>query len=135
MSQRSDEFRKEVNKLWAHAIDQLEELRDGVLRTNDRVETEIQRLREERDKLLRRLGEQTFKLANRQTIPLPSVVRRTVKQLNDVLESLTSVELGRKKKPKKKTSGKKTSASSKKTTKAKARRKKTTGASAPSVDE
>ncbi|MEM6731859.1 MAG: hypothetical protein AAF658_09895 [Myxococcota bacterium] len=131
MANVTEEFRKEVNKLWSSTIDQLEEIKDTVLRTNDRVEAEIQRLRLERDKLLRRLGEQTLKLANQQTVPLPSTVKRTIEQLNEVLETLTSAEKGRKKRKtkkkaaKKKTTKKKTTAK-KKATKKKATKKKTT---------
>ena len=128
MAKVKDEFRKEVNKIWSQAIEQLEEIKDTVLRTNDRVETEIQRLRLERDKLIRRLGEQTLKLANQKTVPLPAVVKRTVEQLNDVLENLTSAEKGRKKKTKKKkvTKKKKKKATAKKTATKKTTRKKTT---------
>lgn len=131
MSNVTEDFRKEVNKLWNQAIEQLEELKDSVLHTSDRVEAEVQRLRLERDKLLRRLGEQTLKLANQQTVPLPQAVKRTIEQLNDVLESLTSAEKGRKKtkKKKKKVSKKKKVAKktgTKKTTKKKTTKKKTT---------
>lgn len=130
MANMTDEFRKEVNKLWSQAIDQLEEIKETVLRTNDRVEAEVQRLRIERDKLLRRLGEQTLKLANQQTVPLPTVLKRTVEQLNDVIESLTDAQSGRKKrgtKKKKKATSKK-KVTRKKTTKKKVTKKKTTKA-------
>lgn len=127
MANVTDDFRKEVNKLWSHAIDQLEEIKETVLRTNGRVEAEVHRLKIERDKLLRRLGEQTLKLANQKTVPLPSVVKRTVQQLNEVLESLTSAENGRKKtKTSKKSTTRKKVASKKKSTSSKARTTKKT---------
>lgn len=130
MANMTDEFRKEVNKLWSQAIDQLEEIKETVLRTNDRVEAEVQRLRLERDKLLRRLGEQTLKLANQQTVPLPAVLKRTVEQLNDVIESLTDAQSGRKKRgtKKKKKAASKKKVTRKKTTKKKVTKKKTTKA-------
>ncbi len=126
MSNVTEEFRKEVNKLWTQAIEQLEDIKDTVLHTSDRVEAEVQRLRLERDKLLRKLGEQTLKLANQQTVPMPSAVKRTIEQLNEVLESLTSAEKGRKKKSRKKVTKKKKKVAKKKTSASKTGKKKPT---------
>lgn len=98
MNSSTDEFRKHVNELWSQTVDQLETLKDTVLRsTNDRVETEVQRLRMERDKLLQNLGEQTLKLINQEKVPVPAVVKKTVDRLNSVLDSLMSVEAQRSK--------------------------------------
>ena len=46
------------------------------------------RLRSERDKLLKILGEQTYRLANQGKLPLPSIVKHTVERLNRVLAGM-----------------------------------------------
>jgi hypothetical protein len=88
----SDEFRRQVNELWKQAVDQLEEVKDTLTRSRGRIEADMLRLRRERDRLLRRLGEQTFRLANQGKLPMPSLVKRTVERLNEVIEGLVVEE-------------------------------------------
>src|SRR5689334_3476100 len=82
-------LKKQVNQLWKQAVDQLEEVK--VVLT-DRFEGDLVRLREERDKLLRQLGEQTYKLANQGTLPVPAIIKRTVDRLNEVIDSIVSAQ-------------------------------------------
>lgn len=120
---RQDDFREQINEVWKHAINQLEDVKEVVLRSSDRVEAELGRLRLERDKLLKTLGEQTYKLANRGKLPMPKIVKQNVDRLNEVIDNM--VKKGRKKKAKtkkvtkkkvsKKTPKKKTKATKKKT--------------------
>ena len=135
MAERST-FRVQVNDLWKQAVDQLEEVRDVLSRSRDklegRLEEDLLRLRGERDRLLKVLGEQTYKLANQGKVPLPTVVKNTVDRLNEVIESLVATQRRKSGKSsaaptatgaaKKKTAAK----ASKKTTKKKAAKKKTT---------
>jgi hypothetical protein len=114
---KRDDFRKQINEVWKQAIGQLEDVKDAVLKSgNNRVEAEVERLRLERDKLLRKLGEQTYKLANQGKLPMPGLVKQTVDRLNDVIDKM--VKKGRKKKTKKKTKRK----TKKKATKKKAKK-------------
>jgi hypothetical protein len=112
MTTRRDEFRRQINDVWKHAIGQLEDVKEAVLRStdrledvkevvargSDRVENELGRLRQERDKLLKKLGEQTYKLANQGSLPVPSLVKQTVDRLNEVIDKM--VEKGAKESPK-----------------------------------
>jgi gamma-glutamylcysteine synthetase len=126
MAKRSDEFRKQVNDLWKQAIDQLEEVKEVVLRAQDRFETDLHKLRLERDKLLRKLGEQTYKLANQGHFPVPDVVKQTVDRLNEVIDAMVKKQQGKKAKK----SAKKKAAKKKATKKKKAAKKKTAGRTA-----
>lgn len=115
MSATADDLRKQFNDLWKQAIDQLEDVKEAIVRSTDRFEVDLQRLRIERDRLLKTLGEQTYKLANQGKVPLPRVVKRTVDRLNDVIDRMVVGQA--KKKTKKK-------AANKTTKKAKATKKK-----------
>lgn len=92
MATTSDDFRRQVNELWKQALDQLEEVKDAIVRSTGRFEVEAQRLRQERDRLLRRLGEQTHKLAQEGKLPMPAFVKSTVDRLNEVLDHLVAKE-------------------------------------------
>jgi hypothetical protein len=85
------ELRKQVNQLWKQAVDQLEEVR-GVLQ--GRLAEDLVRLRGERDRLLKVLGEQTFKLTNQGKMPVPAILKRTVERLNNVIDGLVNAQRG-----------------------------------------
>lgn len=124
MARRSDDFRKQVNEIWKHAIDQLEDVKNAVMRAQDRIEADLHKLRLERDNLLKKLGEQTYKLANQGKVPMPSVVKQTVDRLNEVIDSMVKKQRRRNKKKKKKKVKKKTK---RKTAREKTTTKKKTG--------
>ena len=124
MARRSDDFRKQVNEIWKQAIDQLEDVKDAVMRAQDRIETDIHKLRIERDNLLKKLGEQTYKLANQGKVPMPGVVKQTVDRLNEVIDTMVKKQRRKKAKKKKKSTKKK---AKKKTTPKKTTKKKKTG--------
>jgi len=84
-----DDIRRQVNGLWKEALGQLEEAK-GVL--TGRIEGDLVKLRGERDRLLKRLGEQTYKLANDGKLPVPAVVRKTVDRLNEVIDGLVETQ-------------------------------------------
>jgi len=116
MSNRTDDFRKQINDLWKQAVAQLDEVKDVL---NDRIEADSLRLRKERDRLLQSLGEQTYKLAHQDKLPLPASVKKTVDRLTEVIDGLVAKKGGAKKKAAKKKATKKKTAK-KKTTKKKA---------------
>ncbi|MBI3179180.1 MAG: hypothetical protein HYZ27_05935 [Deltaproteobacteria bacterium] len=102
---RSEEFRKHVNDLWKQAVKQLEEAKEVLLRQRGRIEADLQRLRLERDKLLKKLGEQTYKFVNNGRVRVPEIIKRTVDRLNEVINRMVKKPAGkakggaRKKKP------------------------------------
>ena len=89
MDLNSDELRRQANELWKQAIDQLEEVKKLVLKQTGRLESDLNKLLIERDKLLRQLGEQTHKLANQGSIHVPKFVKETVDELNKVIDRIT----------------------------------------------
>src|SRR5687767_10671323 len=105
---RSDDLKKQVNELWKQAIDQLEEVKEVIARSTTRFEADLQRLRLERDKLLKLLGEQTYRLANQGKFPVPVIVKNTVDRLNEVIDAIVSAH-GKRPAKKKKTGTKKVS--------------------------
>ena len=89
---RADQVRNQLNEWWNQAIGELEEVKDALARSRDRWDEYPLRLRKERDRLLKMLGEQTYKLANQGKLPVPEVIKKTVERLNDVIESLVEQE-------------------------------------------
>ena len=93
MKEKTKEFRKQFNELWKQTIAQLDDIKDVVLRSADKLEKfdlEMERLRLERDKLLKSLGEQTLRwLEQSKDLRIPPMVRRTLNRLNEVAEGLT----------------------------------------------
>src|SRR5689334_14313824 len=87
---RSDDIRKQVNELWQEALKQLEEVKDVIVRSTDRLEADLQRLRSERDRLLKRLGEQTHKLASEGRLPMPAFLKVTIDRLNEVIDKIVA---------------------------------------------
>jgi hypothetical protein len=106
MSTASAEFRKQINEVWKQAIDQLETVKKVVLQSTDRFEADLERLRLERDKLLKRLGEQTYRLVNEGRLPIPSWVKETVDSLNVVVQNMVRKSRSHGSKRKKKVSRK-----------------------------
>ena len=88
MASPREDIKKYANDLWQQAIDQIEEAKVFLVRSRDKFEEDFHRVRLERDKLLRTLGEQTLKLNNQGKITLPSPLRKTIEKLNEVIEEL-----------------------------------------------
>jgi ElaB/YqjD/DUF883 family membrane-anchored ribosome-binding protein len=110
MTARTDDFRRQVNDLWKQAVDQLEEVKEAVVRQTGRFDAELQWLRSERDRLLKRLGEQTHKLASEGKLPIPSFLKGTVDRLDEVIERLVAKQGDGKRKAAKKPARKKAAA-------------------------
>jgi hypothetical protein len=70
------------------ATHQLDAAKKVLLENTDRFDDELRWLKTERDRLLRRLGEQTHRLAVSGKLPLPAFVRSTVDRLDEVLSRL-----------------------------------------------
>jgi len=118
-----DDFRRQVNDVWKQALDQLEEVKDALVDARGRVEADILKLRNERDKLLKRLGEQMYDLVNEGSVPVPRVVRRTVDRLNEVIDGLVKKSTSARKKGTKRKGKAKKRSSKKKTAKKKTKKK------------
>ena len=84
----ADEMKRYANDLWQQAIDQIDEARDSLLKSRDRFEADMHRVRQERDRLLIKLGEQTLKLTRQDQLKLPKAVQQTIDRLNQLLDEL-----------------------------------------------
>lgn len=85
-----DDFRNQVNAMWQQAMDQLEDIKDALIGARGRFEKDIARLRDERDRLLKRLRSDIDDLVSKGKAP--EVVKKTVDRLNEVIERLIHVE-------------------------------------------
>ena len=117
-----DDIRRQVNTLWKEAIGQLDEAK-GIL--TGRIEGDLVKLRSERDKLLKRLGEQTYRMANDGKLPVPTMIKRTVDRLNEVIDGVVEAEKRKKGRTKAKKKAAKKPTAKKKTAKKKVTKKKT----------
>ena len=85
-------LKNRVGKFWKGAVAQIEGVRSQVEKTvrarGATLGKELDRLRDERDRLLSKLGEQTLTWVNKSPVPMPAVVKQTVTRLNAVVDSL-----------------------------------------------
>ena len=88
----TNDIKKYANDMWQQAIDQLDEARAALVRSRDRIETDVHKVRQERNRLLQKLGEHVLKLTNQGNLPLPKRVRKLVDQLNDLLDGIVAKE-------------------------------------------
>ena len=71
-----DDMKRYANDLWQQAIDQIDDARDSLLKSRDRFEADMHRVRQERDRLLIKLGEQTLKLTRQDQLKLPKAIQK-----------------------------------------------------------
>ena len=85
-------LKNRVGKFWKGAVAQIEGVRSQVEKSvrarGATLGKELDRLRDERDRLLSKLGEQTLTWVNKSPVPMPAVVKQTVTRLNAVVDSL-----------------------------------------------
>ncbi len=89
MKTRSDDMKQYANMLWKEALSQLEDVRKFMDQSRGQLDIEMHKLCAERRRLMIKLGEQTYKLAEQDTVPLPKVVKATCQQLSKVISNMT----------------------------------------------
>ena len=116
MADRADVMRKQAIDLWKKTVSQLEQI-SKTLRASgiERFKAERDRLLAERDKLFRRLGEETFKQIEARKIKVPKPIQDIYVRIRNLMDVLIM-----QKKPKKKAAKKKKPAKKKTTKKKKA---------------
>ena len=117
MAERAEVMRKQALDLWKKTVAQLEQI-SKTLRASgiEKFKAERDRLLAERDKLFKRLGEETFKLIEARKIKVPKPIQDIYVRIRNLMDVLIM-----QKKPKKKTARKKpVKKAKKKTTKKKA---------------
>ncbi len=98
MAERAEEMRKQAIDLWKKTVAQLEQI-SKTLRASgiERFKAERDRLLAERDKLFKRLGEETFKLIEARKIKVPKPIQDIYVRIRNLMDVLIM-----QKKPKKK---------------------------------
>ena len=104
MVSRPEELRKQVNEIWKQTVDQLEHLKKTLLHSADRFEADIDRLRRERDRVLKQLSQNTHRLANQAKVPMPAWVKEAVDKLNGAIDKVVEKSPNSKKKKRTNTS-------------------------------
>jgi hypothetical protein len=113
MAQKPDEFRKQAIDLWKKTVAQLDEISKNLMKTSrlDRLKFDRAKLIEERDKLVKRLGEETYKLIEKGRLSVPKPLQDLYKRISKVAERIIPGRIKpAKKKAKRTTSKKKTTA-------------------------
>ena len=103
MADRAEQMRKQALDLWKMTVAQLEQI-SKTLRTTgiERFKAERTRLLSERDKLFKRLGEETYKLIEARKIKVPRPIQDIYVRIRNLMDVLIM-----QKKPKKKAARKK----------------------------
>jgi hypothetical protein len=91
-TQSAAQLKKRMGHLWHEVLVQVEGLRGSVAKQTTgaarRVLAEIDQLKQERTRLINRLGEQTLAAVNSNKARVPNMLQPTVHKLNDLLEQL-----------------------------------------------
>jgi hypothetical protein len=115
MANRKDEMRKQAIELWKKTVAQLDQISKTLRATGiERFKAERDRLLSERDKLFKRLGEETYKLIEARKIKVPKGIQDIYVRIRNLMDVLIM-----QKKPKKKAAKKKITAAKKKAAKKK----------------
>lgn len=125
-----DKMQKQALDLWKKTVGQLDEISKSLKKAVpfDRLHFDRAKLMEERDKLFKRLGEETYKLIERGKVSVPKQAQDLYKRIQDLMDKI-KFDKKPKKSAKKKTakkSTKKTTTKSKKKPAKKSAAKKTT---------
>lgn len=89
MANRKEEMRKQAIDLWKKTVAQLDQI-SKTLRASgiERFKAERDRVLTERDKLFKRLGEETFKLIEARKIKVPKPIQDIYVRIRDLMDVL-----------------------------------------------
>ncbi len=121
---KTDELTKQALDLWKKTVDQLDDISKSLMKSSglDKLKFDKVKLMTDRDKLFRRLGEQTYALIEKGKVKMPQPLLDTYERIRKLMDRI----LGVKKAPAKKKPAKKvTKKVVKKPTKRKPAKKKT----------
>jgi hypothetical protein len=103
MVERAEEMRRQAIDLWKKTVSQLEQISKTLSVSGiEKFKAERDRLLSERDKLFKRLGEETFKLIETRKIKVPKPIQDIYVRIRNLMDVLIM-----QKKPKKKPARKK----------------------------
>jgi hypothetical protein len=128
MAERADvKIRKQAIDLWKKTVSQLDEISKTLMKTSrlEKLKIDRAKLLADRDKLLKRLGQETYKLIEQGRLKVPKPLKELYNRISKLLDRIIPEKMKPvKKKPKKKAAPK--PAAKKKPAKKKATKKKTT---------
>jgi hypothetical protein len=89
MAERAEEMRKQAIDLWKKTVAQLDQI-SKTLRASgiERFKAERDRVLAERDKLFKRLGEETYKLIEERKIKVPKAVQDLYVKIRNLMDVL-----------------------------------------------
>ncbi len=89
MAERAEEMRRQAIELWNRTLGQLEQI-SKTLRASgiEKFKAERDRLLAERDKLFKRLGEETFKLIEARKIKVPKAIQDIYVRIRNLMDVL-----------------------------------------------
>lgn len=128
MAERADErIRKQAIDLWKKTVSQLDEISKTLMKTSrlEKLKIDRARLLADRDKLLKRMGEETYKLIEQGRLKVPKPLLDLYNRVSKLLDRIIPEKMKPAKKPKRKAAKKKAAPARKKATKKKAAKKKT----------
>ena len=117
MTEKVEEARKQALKLWKKTVVQMEKVSKQLIQTSGLERAS--KLLAERDKLFKRLGEETYRLIDQRRVKVPKTVQEIYLRIRDLMDRIIMQQKPRRKKATKKTTGRKTPAK-RKTTRRKA---------------
>jgi hypothetical protein len=118
-----EKLQKQAVDLWKKTVKELNDISKSLMKASrlDRIQFDRAKLLAERDKLFKRLGEETYRLIDMGKIKVPKGVRDIYKRIQGVIDRIMQTKKSKKAAPK---GTAKTAAKKKKTTKKKATKRK-----------
>jgi hypothetical protein len=107
---KKDDLTKQALDLWKKTVAQLDDISKSLMKSSglDKLKFDRAKLLEERDKLFKRLGEETFGLIEKGKLRVPGSVKDTYLKIRKLMDRLLGSKKPAKKKPAKKSAKKKT---------------------------
>ena len=85
MAKKSADIRNYANDLLQQALEQPDDVKTAIARSQDKLEADLHKARQERVRLLQELGEQTSAWSTR-AVKLPGRVQTLIDKLNDAIK-------------------------------------------------
>ena len=109
MVDQVEKLQKQAVDLWKKTVKQLDDISKSLMKASklDQLQFDRARLLQERDRLFKRLGEETYKLIDMGKIRVPKPIQDIYKRIRKVMDGIMLAKPGKKKKPAKKKAAKK----------------------------
>jgi hypothetical protein len=108
MVDKVEAMQKQAIDLWKKTVAQLDEISKSLMKTSglDKIMFDRAKLMSERDRLFKRLGEETYKLIDQRKIKVPRAIQDIYVRIRNLMDRLIMQKKPAKKKPAKKKAAK-----------------------------